>query len=144
MYMVWYPISSDCTMSPKIESCRKGCCKAQSCSKTLCSSSPRAHISKACNCRKGICDEQEGSYHLWYGSYWNSLFKFEAVLLLFGSGPTHSFIPTRSALLLNLKNVKVYVKYIIKISNDSIVECPVFNKHIPITIDGTIFLGHLI
>ena len=45
---------------------------------------------------------------------------------------------------LNLKIIKVKSNYRIKLPNDSIVECPIFYKCVPISIDGTIFLKDLI
>jgi len=40
---------------------------------------------------------------------------------------------------LNLKNVKVETNYGIKVSNDSMVDCRITNKLIPITIGGVTF-----
>ena len=57
---------------------------------------------------------------------------------------THSFIFTRSAMQLNLENMKLETNYRIKLSDDSIVECPISYKHVSITIDGVIFPGDLI
>jgi len=58
---------------------------------------------------------------------------------LFDSSITHSFISTQSTLQLNLENKKAETNYRIKLPNNSIVECPISYKHIPITIGGIIF-----
>jgi len=54
------------------------------------------------------------------------------------------FIYARATLQLNLEGMKGQANYRIKLPNDSIIECPILYKQIPITIGGTIFLGDLI
>jgi len=64
--------------------------------------------------------------------------------LLIYSGATHSFISTQFALQLNLEHVKVETNYRIKLPNNSIVDCPIHYKHVPISIGESIFPGDLI
>jgi len=64
--------------------------------------------------------------------------------VLFDSSATHSFISIRVALQLSLKSIKVEANYRIKLPIDSIVECPILYKQVPITIGGTTFPGDLI
>jgi len=59
--------------------------------------------------------------------------------VLFDSGVTHSFISTRSALQLDLEHDKPEASYRIKLPNDSIVDCLIFYKHVPISIDEYVF-----
>jgi len=63
---------------------------------------------------------------------------------VYDSGATHSFIPTRSAMQLNLENTKVEANYRIKLPNDFVVECPISYKLVPIIIGGVTFPGDLI
>jgi len=62
--------------------------------------------------------------------------------VLFDSGPT-PFMLTRSAIQLDLEHFKVENNCIIKLPNDSIVECPFLYKHVFISIGEYIFLGDL-
>jgi len=64
--------------------------------------------------------------------------------VLFDLGATHSFISTQSGMQLNLENIKVETNYRIKLPNDSIIECPISNKLIPITIGRITFHEDLI
>jgi len=43
-----------------------------------------------------------------------------------------------------LENIKVETNYKIKLSNDSIIQCRIFYRDVPISIGGTIFPGDLI
>ena len=64
--------------------------------------------------------------------------------VLFDSGATHSFTSTRSAMQLNVENRMTKTNYRIKLPNDSVVECPISYKLVPITIGGTTFYVDLI
>ena len=64
--------------------------------------------------------------------------------VLFDSSGTLSFISTRSALQLNLEDRRTEINYRIKLPTDSVVECPISYKLIPITIGETTFPGVLI
>jgi len=74
----------------------------------------------------------------------NLFLNSKSFYVLFDSGATHSFISTRAALQLNLQDGKVKANYRNKLPNDSIVECPILYKHMPITLGETIFPGDLI
>ena len=63
--------------------------------------------------------------------------------ILFDSGATYSFISTRFAMQLNLDGRRTETNYRIKLRNDSVIECPISYKLVPITIGGTIFLVDL-
>jgi len=103
-----------------------------------------ASTCKACIYRKGLRDEQKESCHLWYGSYWYSLFKFKVILCTVWFGVTHSFISTQSISQLDLEHVKVETNFRIKLLNDSKVYCPIFNKYVLISTSGSIFFRDLI
>jgi len=64
--------------------------------------------------------------------------------VLFESGATHSFISTRAALPLNLKQNKECANYGISLPNGQVIECLVLYKHVPIVIAGHEFSGDLI
>jgi len=64
--------------------------------------------------------------------------------VLFDSGTTHSFISTRSAIQLYLKDKRTKTNYRIKLSNDYVIECPISYKFLLITIGGTTFPMDLI
>jgi len=88
MHVVWKSWTPHHCMPPTTKSCRQGR------SKTLGSALPATPTFKAYNCRKGICHEQKGSYYLWYGGHWNSLFKFKAIFCIIWFG-SHSLIYIR-------------------------------------------------
>ena len=54
--------------------------------------------------------------------------------ILFDSSATHSFIATRAALQLNLKQNKEWQKYRISLSNGQVIEYPILYKHVPLVI----------
>jgi len=54
--------------------------------------------------------------------------------VLLNSGVPHSFISTRVALQLNLKQNKEWVNYRISLPNGQVIECHVLYKHVPIVI----------
>ena len=56
-------------------------------------------------------------------------------------GATHSFIFNQFAIQLDPEHVKVENNYRIKLSNDSIFDCPILYKHAPIFIVNPFFLG---
>jgi len=64
--------------------------------------------------------------------------------VLFDSGAAHSFISTRSAILLSLENRRMETNYKIKLPNNSVIECPLSYKLVPITIGETNFPVDLI
>ena len=64
--------------------------------------------------------------------------------VLFDSSATHSSISTWSSLQLDPKHVKIESNYIIKLSNDYIVDCPILYKLVPISIDDFIIPRDLI
>ena len=64
--------------------------------------------------------------------------------VLFDLGATHSFIPTRSAMQLNLEDRRTETNYRIKLPNDCVIECPISYKLVPITIGVTTFPVDLI
>jgi len=62
----------------------------------------------------------------------------------FDPATTHSFISSRCVMQLNLKNRKVINQLLDQLSNDSIVECPISYKLVPITIGGVTLPGDFI
>jgi len=64
--------------------------------------------------------------------------------VLFDSGATHSFIATRSAIQLSLENRRMETNYRMKLPNNSVIECPLSYKLVPITIDESTFPVDLI
>ena len=70
--------------------------------------------------------------------------KSKSFCSLFDSDATHSFISIRSTMQLKLENMKSETNHGIKLSNDSIVECPISYKLVPIAIGGVTLPGDLI
>ena len=64
--------------------------------------------------------------------------------ILFESGATHSFIPTQSAIQLNLEDRRMETNYKNKLSNDCVIECSISYKLVAITIGRTTFPMDLI
>jgi len=64
--------------------------------------------------------------------------------VLFGTGATHSFISTRSTFQLDLEYAKIEANYKVKLPNDSIVDCLILYKHVPISLGKSTFPGDLI
>ena len=64
--------------------------------------------------------------------------------VLFDSSATHLFISTQFAMELNLEGREMETNYRIKLLNDSVIECPISYKLIPIPIRGTTFPVDLI
>jgi len=125
-------------MPPKDKGCR------QRCSKTLGPTLSKGPTTKACSSRTGVCNEQEGSCHLCTVVTGTLFLNSKPFRILFDSGATYSFLPTRSVMPLNLDDKKTETNYRIKLPNDCVIECPISYKLVPITISGTTFPVDLI
>jgi len=64
--------------------------------------------------------------------------------VLFSLGVTHSFISRRSARQFNLEGKRTETNFLVKLQNDSVIECTNSYKLVPITIGGNPFLVDLI
>jgi len=59
--------------------------------------------------------------------------------VIFDLGATHSFISARSAMQLNLEGRRMETNYRVKLPNDSVIECPISYKRVPVTSGGSTF-----